>query len=163
MSTSDRLPLLAIDPGTNESAWVIWDGHVVAEHAIEKNTVVLERLRTATFDRCRSLAIEMIASYGMAVGAEVFETCVWIGRFIEQWEMGTGPRPWRKVYRREVKMELCGSARAKDPNIRRALLDRVGPQGNKKSPGPTYGISKDGWAALGVAIVAAAYADGKKP
>jgi hypothetical protein len=56
------------------------------------------------------------------------------------------------VYRRDVKMFLCGSNRAKDGNIRQALLDLVGPQGTKKAPGPTYGLRGDEWAALAVAV-----------
>jgi len=47
---------------------------------------------------------------------------------------------------------LCGSVRAKDSNIRQALIDRVGPQGKKHSPGPTYGLAKHDWAALAIAI-----------
>ena len=80
------------------------------------------------------LAIEMVA-YGMPVGREVFDTCVWIGRYIQAW-----PRPdeVRLIYRKNVKLELCGSARAKDANVRQALLDRVGPRGTKKKPGATY-------------------------
>jgi hypothetical protein len=95
-----------------------------------------------------TLAVEMIASYGMPVGREVFETCVWIGRFVQAWQPGAH----EFVYRRDVKMYLCGSNRAKDGNIRQALLDLVGPQGTKKAPGPTYGLRGDEWAALAVAV-----------
>ena len=54
-------------------------------------------------------------------------------------------------------MHLCGHPRAKDPNIRQALLDRFGPGrekalGTKKAPGALYGIKGDEWAALAVAI-----------
>jgi len=45
--------------------------------------------------------------------------------------------------------------RAKDANIRQALLDLIGPQGTKKTPGPTYGIKSHTWAALAVAVYAA--------
>jgi len=63
----------------------------------------------------------MIASYGMPVGREVFETCLWIGRFIECW-----CGPYTLVYRREVKSFLCADSRAKDSNVRQAVIDRYG-------------------------------------
>ena len=105
---------------------------------------------------CWTLNIEMIASYGMAVGKEVFETCVWVGRFIEVWEATGRNHPPELIYRREVKLHLCNSAKAKDANIRQALIDRYGDKqkaiGKKASPGPLYGMAGDCWAALGIAV-----------
>jgi len=143
--------VLGVDPGTTETAWVELDTERNKLESFGKcdNHAFLEKLRAGP--NYGSMAIEMIASYGMAVGAEVFETCVWIGRFIEAWG-----GPFTKVYRREVKMFLCGNNSADDSNIRQALIDRYGGKdaaiGKKKSPGPLYGISGDMWAALGVAV-----------
>jgi hypothetical protein len=44
--------------------------------------------------------------------------------------------------------------RAKDQNIRQALIDRLGPPGTKKNPGPTYGVTSHMWSALAVAVTA---------
>lgn len=70
----------------------------------------------------------MIASYGMPVGKEVFDTCVWIGRFIEAFDL-----EYEYVYRKDEKMNLCHSMKAKDSNIRQALIDRFGPVGTKNN------------------------------
>jgi len=146
--------ILAIDPGPVKTAWVIYDTtrKVPVQFGIEQNgTFVDDTLPPLVFKaRVGSAAIEMIASYGMAVGKEVFETCVWIGVFLRALTMQFVPTD--RVYRKDVKMHLCGSMRAKDGNIRQALIDKIGPQGTKKAPGPTYGISKDVWAALAVAV-----------
>jgi hypothetical protein len=60
------------------------------------------------------------------------------------------------VFRRDVKLSLCGSARAKDGNIRTALIDLHGGKeaaiGRKKTPGPLWGVHADVWAALALAI-----------
>ena len=152
--------LLAIDPGDVESAALIYDTENGAPHWWAKlpNLDLACQIHHGPAGRCERLAVEMIASYGMPVGKTVFETCVWIGRFIERWESDTA-RPWQKVYRIDAKMHLCGSARAKDANVRQALIDRYGPGkeraiGKKATPGPLYGLSGDGWAALAVAITA---------
>lgn len=153
--------VLAIDPGPTDSAWVFYDNAVVA-HDKQTNAAVLDTLRHTgvVFD---VLVVEKIAAMGMAVGAEVFDTAQWSGRFIEARDaMG---EPWAEVKRHEVKMHLCGSMRAKDPNIRAALLDRFGPGrekavGTKKNPGPLYGISGDCWSALAVAVTFADKHDG---
>jgi hypothetical protein len=93
----------------------------------------------------------MVASYGMPVGREVFETCVWIGRFQQSWRY---PEAVKLVYRRDVKLHLCGNSRAKDANIRQALIDKLGPVGTKSAPGPLYGVKSHAWAAVAVAVTA---------
>jgi hypothetical protein len=97
------------------------------------------------------LAIEMIASYGMAVGAEVFETCVWIGRFCERWASTTGAPPVR-IARMAVKLAICHDSRAKDANIRAALIDQFGGALATKKGGALYRVKGDEWAALALAM-----------
>lgn len=152
--------ILAIDPGYTQSAWVEFESGVPIAFGLEPNAIVLDRIRQTA---AAELAIEVVKSYGMAVGEEVFVTCQWTGRFIQDWYDATAPdwRPVRRVPRREVKMYLCGRSSATDSNVRMALLDKYGPgkplaQGTKAAPGPLYGVKKDIWAALGVAVTAAA-------
>ena len=138
--------ILAIDPGPLKSAFVRWDGERVIECAWIDNADVRETIRMCWQSQ---IAIEMIASYGMAVGADVFQTCVEIGRMVE-----AAGGCVSLVFRRDVKLHLCGSARAKDSNIRQALLDRFGPVGTKKTPGPLFGVKSHIWSALAVAVTA---------
>lgn len=141
--------MIAIDPGSERSAFVFMERGQVISASIWDNESVLLMLRDAKGSE--RVVVEMVASYGMPVGREVFETCVWIGRFAE----AAGDAEY--VYRKDVKMHLCGSMRAKDSNIRQALIDRFGPSkeraiGNKANPGPLYGFRKDMWQALAVAV-----------
>ena len=145
------MTILAIDPGTTESGWVLFDGKRVLASAIYPNAEALVHLLRGWTAGADALAIEMIASYGMPVGREVFETCVWIGRFQQAWR---APDEVRLVYRRDVKLHLCGSPKAKDANIRQALIDKLGPVGTKAAPGPLYGVKSHAWAALAVAVTA---------
>lgn len=142
--------ILAIDPGSEESAYVLCQGSRLAEFGKVENQVLLDRLPYWRVE-AGHMAVEMIASYGMPVGREVFETCVWIGRFVQAWE-----GPCTRVYRKDVKLHLCGQPRAKDANVRHALLDRWGGKaaavGKKACPGPLYGVSADVWQALAVAV-----------
>ncbi len=76
--------------------------------------------------------IEMISIYGMQVGKEVFDTCVWIGKFIQTAE--DRKIQTKYIYRKDEKMNICNSMKAKDSNIRQALIDRFGEVGTKKNP-----------------------------
>jgi hypothetical protein len=152
---------LAVDPGTIRTAWLVYDPKekLIVDFGHESNERFLERVRGGYASGARHMAIEMVASYGMAVGAEVFATCVWTGRFIEAWSRLAGATH-AEVFRKDVKLFLCNSLRAKDANIRQALIDRIGPRGCKKTPGPTFGISGDVWSALAVAVTSTqAYID----
>jgi hypothetical protein len=154
--------ILAIDAGTNESGAVIFEIDRALEWryrlkwcGVLENRTLNTMIRHADYDVA---ALEMVACYGMPVGREVFETCVWVGRFTET--IDRREIPHEKVYRREVKMELCGSMRAKDANIRRAIMDIFPRNGGGKTPevgtksqmGALFGVKSHVWAALGVGI-----------
>lgn len=147
--------LLAIDPGCTDSAYVKLDlsNRKPFDFGKIPNADVLPMMGVSeAVHGPGHLAIEMVASYGMPVGAEVFDTCVWVGRFIQKW----GDHHTR-VYRKAVKLHLCGKLTANDSNIRQALIDLYGPTkakavGFKRAAGPLYGFAKDVWAAMAVAV-----------
>lgn len=159
---------LAIDPGNEQSAWVFYDGDTkqVLRHGLETNHELLNRIYLNTWAKGEDklelphlLAMELIQSMGMAVGQTVFDTCIWTGRLIEAWLAQNRHNNYVYVTRRQEKLHLCGSMRAKDTNIRQAIMDRYGSTrqkaiGTKKQPGPLYGVRKDIWAAIAVAITA---------
>ena len=146
------MKVLAIDPGNRQSAWCMIDGETLKPLSFgkEENQVVLDAVQQRSYD---SIVIERVASYGMAVGRDVFETCEWVGRFTQAASV-----PPDYVYRREEKLHLCGDSRAKDANIRRALIDRFAQhdlkngKGTKKNPDWFYGFSADVWQAYAVAV-----------
>lgn len=104
---------------------------MVGEFGIKENEFVGAKIG-ALKDYIEEVVIEMIASYGMPVGESVFQTCVWIGRFVQIADFYQ--IPVRYVYRKDEKMNICHSMKAKDSNIRQALIDRFGPVGTKKNP-----------------------------
>ena len=154
--------ILAIDPGNIESGVVIVDSKTLKPIFAEKMNN--DELIQCIYDKCEpfniynDVAIEMIASYGMPVGAEVFETCVWIGRFKEAIINVYPGVSIDYIYRKDEKMNLCQSMKANDATIKQALVDRFTPgqknygKGTKKNPGWFYGFAKDIWAAYAVAV-----------
>lgn len=157
--------IIGIDPGSEQSAYVIWDGIAIYDKGIVDNETMLNLLRSRTEGRAiekgipkgNELVIEQVRSYGMAVGASTFDTVHWSGRFEEAWY----PRKCTLMPRMDVKMHLCHTSRAKDTNINAALKDRFGKIGTVKNPNLTYGEekgSKDSkmkshlWAAFAIAV-----------
>jgi hypothetical protein len=145
--------LIAIDPGNIQSAYCVIEYETLKPiefGKVENKAINGILMQYSDDNKCEQMAIEMIASYGMAVGKEVFDTCVWIGRYIEQ--ARTYFIGYDYVYRKDVKIALCGTTRANDSNIRQALIDRFGIVGTKKEPGYFYGFAKDVWSAYAVGI-----------
>ena len=153
---------IAIDPGTRQSAFVAFsspqDIHCFA--TVDNENLEL-RLREFCYEWCKPaekltgyhhLAIEMVASYGKPVGDEVFQTCLWTGRFI-----GAFNGPHTLLKRHQIRQHLChATAGVNDGVIRQRLIDMYGGKeaaiGRKATPGTLYGFKGDEWQALAVAV-----------
>lgn len=153
------MKVMAIDPGTTESAWVVWQGDPtqafgagLIDWGKQPNETVLAYLHDAVWP---ALVIEQVASYGMPVGAEVFATVHWSGRFHEAAVMSKFGRV-DLMPRKDVKLHLCQSPRANDATIRQAIIDRFGGKsraiGTRVVPGPLHGVKRDVWQALALAL-----------
>ena len=155
--------ILAIDPGNIRSAYVLIDADTREPRDFDKlpNPRLMQRLHGGDIALNTPLAvIEMVASYGMAVGAEVFDTCVWVGRFAQFLDTRLD-RPAQLIKRLPVKLHHCHSSKASDSNVRQALVDRFAPgqrnhgKGTKAQPGWFYGFRADIWQAYALAVYAA--------
>ena len=146
--------VIGLDPGSESSAAVVYQDGKVLEHVMAENLALMQWLTVGggLGNGRAKLVIEKIACYGMAVGAEVFETVFWSGIFARTYGLDYTDR----ITRGEVKLHLCRSMRAKDANVRQAILDKFGGKevaiGKKANPGPLFGIKSHCFAALGVAI-----------
>jgi hypothetical protein len=147
--------IIAIDPGPERSGYVVFDGTRVLACGWE-TTLDIRNVFQEWFRYFAAVVFEGVESYGMAVGAETFETVFVTGRLYEFAADIYDESHVSRIYRKAIKLHLCGSARAKDGNIRVALLDRFGgaavAKGTKAAPGPLYGVSGHCWAALALAV-----------
>lgn len=145
--------VLAIDPGNEKSAYCFINSETLEPGLFGKvdNDDLISIINLCVYDR---IVIERVASYGMAVGRDVFETCEWVGRFTQ----AALPLRADYIYRKEEKLHICGNPRANDANIRRALIDRFAQhdlkngKGTKKNPDWFFGFKDDIWAAYAVGI-----------
>lgn len=152
--------ILAIDPGSSESGWVVFDQDTGRPTAAGKdpNPAVLASVRSIHAD---VVVIEWTSPRGMLASLQLFEAMWWAGRFAQ-----AAIVPVERLERGAAKKHLCGTTAAKDAMVTAALIDRFGGIGGraaavgvKASPGPLYGVKADAWAALAVACT---YADDPK-
>lgn len=154
--------VFAIDPGNEQSAWCIMnDQYELVEFGKDSNNLVMKKLKDKLDIYIKFVpyidyvVLERVASYGMPVGREVFETCEWIGRYAQEAEKITFVD---YIYRRDEKLYLCFDSKAKDSNIRAALIERFAKhdfkngRGTKTNPDYFYGVKADIWAAIAVAV-----------
>lgn len=165
----DLTRILAIDPGSEKSAWlVLREGRPVQGHfGILPNEELLGWLRDGAWTGAdglirvpRVVVIETIEPrYGLQMGWSTLDTARWVGRFQE----AAHPLPVALLQRSAILRHLGvvtsprkGEKRVSaDSGVRQALTDRYGGPaaiGLKASQGPLYGISKDVWSALAVAV-----------
>lgn len=160
--------VIAIDPGNTHSGIVglrlvghpgddLCDRVDITSKGKLPNDEVQEQVGAAvSAGEVDRVVIEMIQSYGMAVGKHVFETCVEIGRFIETVHQCDSAIEAELVFRKDVKIHHCMSAMASDANIVTSLVDKYGDReqhgkhskGTNKDPGYFHGFAKDIWQAF---------------
>lgn len=151
------MTILGLDPGPARSGYCVWDGARVMACGtdIPNETLLRETLpillATARDERGIDLAIERVAYYGMAVGDPVFETVYWSGR-TAQWWYGTTGREAIRLRFADVGLHHCHSRRAKESNVRQALIDRFGAPGKKAAPGLLYRVHGHAWSALALSV-----------
>lgn len=148
--------IVAVDPGNMKSAYVVMDRQrkIVTHGKIEN--MLLRALLTDLSDHSAvsRMVIESPRPRGQQVTWQLFQTCQWIGRFIEAWH----PKPYIEADRRKVKYHLTESVKSTDAQVRAALMGMWGGKdiavGSKKSGhlGPLYGMKADIWQALAVGV-----------
>ena len=124
--------LIAIDPGTRESGVCIIDTAdykplMAGKHS---NESLLANLKIPTDRSHLRVAIEMISHYGtgMPAGKEVFDTCVWIGRFTQYF------------LERGITVETLPRTTVKTPSLRDSTSE-----GYKRHPGACGPVRPGPW------------------
>jgi hypothetical protein len=129
---------------------VIWAGDRIKDYGDSPNEELLTLLSQPFADYC---AIERVRGFGIMASDGLFDTCEWTGRFLQAF----GCHRTTLIPRKEVARHICGTGGVShDKFIREALVTRFGGKdvaiGNRRSPGPLFGIAGHKWSALAVAL-----------
>lgn len=151
--------ILSLDVGTEQSGYCFMNSadYAPLEFGKMNNQELLERI--VMMGLYGALVYEEFQSYGMTVGQSTIKSITWNGRFIQvAWDRKI---PFYPIYRVEEKINLCKSTKAKDANLRQAMIDRFAKfdfkngKGTKNNRDWFYGFSKDAWSAaiIGVTFI----------
>ena len=161
--------ICGIDPGPDESAYVLWDTEsqrILGKENVP-NTQMLQMLSSTvplSFANLwpdgvqpQYLAIERVRGFGIMASDALFDTCENVGRF----EHAFGAKRTSLIPRKGIATHICqNSGATHDKFIREALITRFGGEaraiGSKKTGyGPLHGITGHLWAALATALTCA--------
>lgn len=150
--------VIGIDPGPEESAYILWDGSAIVGRGNAPNHDILMALigedRLFAMPLPTHCAIEQLRGFGIMASNGLFDTCHWTGRFLQAF----GEKRTTLIPRKDVAKHICANSGAShDKFIREALITRFGGTesiaiGKKASQGPLYGVSGHLWPALAVAL-----------
>lgn len=147
------MKILSLDVGTTESAYCLIEDYKPLKFAKIGNEELLNVVKAEEYEK---LIYEEFQSYGMPIGKETITSITWNGRYIQSaLDIGKDVHP---IYRKEEKINICGSMKAKDSNIRQALIDRFAQfdfkngKGTKKNQDFFYGFKADIWSSYAVGI-----------
>lgn len=148
--------ILAIDGGTTQSGYCrMTDDFKLVDFGKIDNEDLLIIVMSGEYDK---LVYEQFQSYNMPIGQSTIRSVEWNGRFAQA-AFARG-KPYGFLYRKDEKMHFCNTVKAKDANIRRALIERFAKfdfktgRGTKNNRDYFYGVSNDAWTAIAIATIA---------
>jgi hypothetical protein len=154
------MKIIAIDPGTDKSAFVSWDTEkddfVKTDNKYRMGLVSNQDFYDNAINLIQKvwpklIAFEMVQSYGLTVGRSTFQTVLFVGRMTERFRLtyahgGLTPYFTIKYYGRPtIKAQIGGR---NDAQVRASLRMRYG---EAKKGEKLYGVKKDIWSALALA------------
>ena len=153
--------ILAVDPGTRTSGWVLYDalpsgarmpGRVLRASKATGNDATIDLIRELRPDR---VVCERVSA-GRFSGADYLQTSEVVGAVRQ--ECRREGIPCTLLYRRDVLRAIgVPSGAGADSRVRAQMIERHGGDratacGTKRAPGPLYGVASHAWQALGVAV-----------
>lgn len=157
MSDPERIPpppggnLLAIDPGSQRSAWVGFRDGQAQTWGIDPNARMGSRIAAALAYEMM-IAVEYPYPRGQMMTYEIVQTIEAIGRMTAS----VMESELIRVNRDDVKLYLLNQRRGTDSQIRSAIVELWGGKdlaiGKKASPGRFYGMKADMWQALAAGL-----------
>ena len=124
--------ILGIDPGNEQSGYVVVDNYKVIDAGKIKNEKLLVKIiHIPAFMRdVDAVCIELIQSYGSVAGRTLYDTCIWTGRFIQALAHAHLHVPIHLYTRPKIMRAIVGTNKGGDRALRATLLLRFG--GDKK-------------------------------
>lgn len=154
--------ILAIDPGPQDSAGVIWDTEkeIIVEKWHQLNVKILPGLMSFKIgdQGVEIIAIEDPQAQRRPASNDFINTVQWSARFYQalyQNLYGEKYDALQLIPYSAISSHFCGIANAKEKFVKEELLKRYGPQGSKSKQGKLYGISGHCWSALAVSVYVA--------
>lgn len=152
--------ILAIDPGSTESGWLILNDGVIQNFGKHLNENMITNF-SCYGEGIDITVIEEIKGFGRIASKYEFEAAFWSGRFYQKANGSV-----KLVSRPEIRKHWLGKRNGNDAMVREALINHFGgpvkipTKGKAKNPFKLEppevlrGITKDCWSALAIALYA---------
>lgn len=134
-----RKIFIAIDPGNEESGWVVAlkDNNRLIYKNKDKNSILYKKFKEfIKNEQVLRVGIEYPSSYGMPVNQTLLDTCTFCGILLQICKENNVSVDL--IFRKSTKMFLCNSVRARDSEVNSRVREYIGEDYTIKKPNYYY-------------------------